>query len=105
MSQLELTPEKLHRTEDPWTSRAAARQLKANTMRRRLLEMFRRWGPLTAEGVANSAGYGAEDGAWKRVSDLLNLGLIEDTGETRTASSGRQQRVLRITAKGREALA
>jgi len=103
VSQLELTPEKLHRTEDPWTSRAAARQLKANTMRRYLLLAFAVI-PRTAEEAAGAAGYTPADGAWKRVSDLLNLGLIEDTGETRTASSGRQQRVLRITAKGREAL-
>lgn len=37
---------------------------------------------------------------WKRVSDLLNKGLIEDAGETRPSDSGSMQRVNRITAEG-----
>lgn len=37
---------------------------------------------------------------WKRVSDLLNKGLIEDADMTRPADSGSLQRVNRITAEG-----
>jgi len=37
---------------------------------------------------------------WKRVSDLLNKGLIEDAGTTRQSDSGSMQRVNRITAEG-----
>lgn len=37
---------------------------------------------------------------WKRVSDLLNKGLIEDAGMTRPSDSGSMQRVNRITAEG-----
>jgi len=103
------------RSTDPETSKAAARLLggKAGTMRRRLLDYYgivgsvrpsdTRWGA-TAEEATEDCGYTAADGAWKRVSDLLNAGLLEDTGRTRAGSSGRQQRVLRITEKGRAAL-
>ena len=37
---------------------------------------------------------------WKRVSDLLSKGLIEDAGDTRLSDSGSMQRVNRITAEG-----
>lgn len=99
------------RSTDPETSKGAARLLggKAGTMRHRLLLTYdmdaRAWGfGLIAEEAALRCGYTAADGAWKRVSDLLNAGLLEDTGRTRPGSSGRQQRVLRITEKGRAAL-
>lgn len=98
-------PRTLVRLEDPETSHAAARTLsgKAGTMRRRLLETFAQ-GDYTAEEAASMAGYRAADGAWKRVSDLANAGLIEWGGDTRQASSGRRQRVLVITPLGLEAL-
>jgi len=37
---------------------------------------------------------------WKRVSDLLSMGLIEDAEITRPSDSGSQQRVNRITEEG-----
>ena len=99
-------PHTLARATDPHTSLAAAKALggKAGTMRRRLLFAYRQIEELTADEAAEQAGYSAEDGAWKRVSDLLTAGLIEDTGYTRAGRLGRQQRVLRITAAGVEAL-
>jgi len=102
----------LSRTEDPGTSHAAAASLggSTGTMRRRILEAFARApqerisGDLTADEVMTDAGYGPQDGTWKRVSDLLGLGFLEDTGWTRAGRSGRQQRVLRISEAGRRAL-
>lgn len=98
-------PWQLARSQDPETSHKAARALggRAGTMRRALLEVFR-LATLTAEEAAAEAGYGPADGAWKRVSDLTNLGLLEWTGLTRVGSRGREQRVLRITTAGRNAL-
>lgn len=95
-------PRTLARVTDPETSQTAAWRLsgKAGTMRRVLLECYTHDGGMTAEEAAIRAGFTAEDGAWKRVSDLLNAGLLEDTGETRPGRSGRQQRVLRITTTG-----
>lgn len=113
MSQLDLSlwgppaPRELARLEDPDTSHAAARALagKAGTMRRRLLAVYvKAPGGLTAEEAADRAGFDPAEGPWKRVSDLTNMDLIRPTGKTRAASSGRQQRVLRITDAGREAL-
>lgn len=93
-------PEKQARLTDPSTSHEAARKLKPGSMRRNLLQTFSRYPGMTAEEAANVAGYGAVHGAWKRVSDLLRDGLLSDTGHTRTASTGREQRVLVITQKG-----
>ncbi len=92
------------RTSDPGTSHEAAAKLSdKQTMMRTLLATYREtnW---TAEEASFVAGYSAEDGAWKRVSDLKRAGWIEPTGATRPGSSGRQQQVCRITDKGREAL-
>ena len=72
-------------------------------MRRTLLDAYST-ANLTSEEASEFCGYTPADGAWKRVSDLMNAKLIEPTGITRSGSSGRQQRVMRITALGREAL-
>lgn len=89
---------------DPATSHAAARHLSAKrSMLRRLLWAYHD-AALTAEQAADVCGYAADDGAWKRVSDLAVLGWIEDTGETRPARSGRAQMVRRITDDGRREL-
>lgn len=96
-----LNPTTHARNTDPSTSHTAAARLSdKRTMLRTLLTLYTRW-DLTAEEAAREAGYTAADGAWKRVSDLLRLGLLEDTGEHRPGSSGRGQRVLRITDAGR----
>src|SRR4249920_2245228 len=100
-------PRTLARSADPPTSHAAAERLdagRAGTVRRRLLAQFVRYPSLTADEATSAAGFDASDGAWKRVSDLKNLGLVEATGETRAGSSGRQQQVLRATEAGREAM-
>lgn len=102
----DLDPHTHARTTDPRTSHAAARRLARRvTMLRRLLTEFARFPDgLTAEEAATFAGYTADDGAWKRVSDLALAGWIEDTGRNRIASSGRDQIVRAITDTGRGAL-
>lgn len=98
---------KLARTGDPGTSKAAAAALQRESMLRALLNEFAR-ADLTAEEAARRASLDPW-AASKRVSDLLNAGHIEpvyedDTAVTRPGTSGRQQRVLRITMRGGDAL-
>lgn len=90
------SPRRLARTTDPVTSKQAAAKVQRATMLHNLTTVFQQnWGGLTAEEAAQIAGYSAADGAWKRVSDLLNTGVLTDTGLTREGSSGRQQRILK----------
>jgi hypothetical protein len=100
--QLTFDEHKLARRDDPDTSKAAAQRIKAGSMRGKLLDAFT-VAPWTAEEAADWCGFTASDGAWKRVSDLLNLGLLYDTGLRRTSRSGREQRVLSLTVKGLQA--
>jgi hypothetical protein len=95
-------PEVLARRSDLYTSKLAAEKLTSKTtMMVRLLQVFSNYPTgTTGELAATHAGYGPADGPWKRVSDLLNGELLEDTGTTMTGGSGRQVRVLRITPKG-----
>lgn len=91
-----LNPRTHARAADPHTSHtAAARLTDKTTMLRALTAQYHNGAELTAEEAATRAGYTPADGAWKRISDLLNQGVLEDTGRTRKASSGRSQRVLR----------
>jgi hypothetical protein len=82
----------LARTSDPDTSHAAAGTLgsHAETMRVRLLEAIQA-GAKTAEEAADACGYTANNGAWKRVSDLKTAGRVRDTGIRRPGRSGRAQ--------------
>ena len=100
----DLLPKTHARSGDPATSHAAARQLSdKTTMMRRLLVAFGSRA-MTAEEAADACSFTAEEGAWKRVSDLANLGLIEDTGQTRQSRAGRAQVVRRITQEGWQVL-
>lgn len=93
------------RSSDPGTSHAAAHALTdKQTMLRTLLRAYRDHGPMHADGATRAAGYTAQDGAWKRVSDLKGMGYIEHTGQTRPGASGRQQQVCAITDEGRRQL-
>jgi hypothetical protein len=104
-----LDPRSHARATDPSTSLNAAVELTDKaTMMRNLLYAYRNDmtdGGLTAEEACAAASYTAEDGAWKRVSDLKAAGWIEPTGTTRPGLSGRAQAVCRITDTGRQALA
>lgn len=103
------TKELLARHDDPGTSKEAAAavedSVKVVAMRRHLLETFfdaHRKGEngLTSEEAATKCGYTAENGAWKRVSDLQRVQHIRDSGIRRNGTSGRRQRVMTITQDG-----
>lgn len=98
-----LDPRTHARREDPDTSHEAARRLSdKRTMMRALLERFAQY-PYTSEEAALYCGYDPWQ-ASKRVSDLVRLGLIEDTDDRRPGRSGRDQIVRRITEAGIRAL-
>ena len=102
--RLTVEPDHLARRRDPDTSKLSARQLSAlrsNSIRARLLKVYAELTFGTRDEAADAAG--VEDyEASKRVSDLLNLNLLYDSGIRRPGRSGRQQRVLGITVAGRQ---
>lgn len=92
--------EKHARSTDPETSHAAAKPTyRTFTLMGNLYSVYKdayqNGMGLTASEAAVAAGYTDADGAWKRVSDLLKMGLLEDTGITRPGPHHRKQRVLR----------
>lgn len=96
----------LARNTDPDTSHDAAAQVngrRRETMARQLLAVFAIC-PLTAEEAADACDFTADDGAWRRVSDLVNAGLLTNTDRRHRARSGRDQLVREITQAGRDAL-
>jgi hypothetical protein len=105
--RLDRSAKALARKDDPDTSKAAVDVLTDHvTIRRRLLRVYASGLRLTAEGAAQLAGFEPGDGAWKRVSDLQNLGLVYDTGDRMVSPmTGRQQRILAITERGRQVTA
>lgn len=100
-------PMAIVRTDDPVTSKKAARSVERESLLQALLSEFARE-DLTFEEAAERAQIDPWQ-ASKRVSDLANVGYVEPviTEEgplTRKGRSGRQQRVLRITMLGSDAL-
>lgn len=101
----DLDPVMHARREDPPTSHRAAAELSDQTsMMYRLLTSYGWADNLTAEEASLRAGLPRGSETHKRVSDLKNLGMIEDTGETRIASTRRQQMVCAITEAGASVL-
>jgi hypothetical protein len=91
------------RNTDPRTSHAAAAALAdKHTMMRTLLLAFATRESMSSEQACRVCGFGPEDGAWKRVSDLKRAGFIAPTGNTTTGSSGRSVELLAITEEGRK---
>lgn len=92
------------RTTDPETSNEGIHDVlpRAHSQQHKLLLAYasRPLG-LTAEEAAEIAGLFVPGCSfWKRCSELLRAGLLEDTRQTRTASTGSDQRVLALTPKG-----
>jgi len=87
------------RSTDPETSHGEISARRARSMMLRLLAVYAK-GPATADEAARAAGFTADDGAWKRVSDLFGLGLITGTGQTRLGDHGKPQAVRAITRAG-----
>lgn len=86
------------RTTDPETSHQAAasvRDLRAT--QREVLDLIRRFGPLTDERLVSLAAIDhvrqSPSGLRSRRSELVALGLVEWTGEYEPLDSGRNARV------------
>lgn len=99
------------RSSDPQTSKDAAASLQDHDITSLCFRLLRQYfilgdGLTDEEAAKRAAGYGKQPspGAWKRCSDLRREGWIEPTGETRRASSGRQQQVCAITEVGKQQL-
>lgn len=90
----------LARNTDPATSHAGAASVRfrASSQKGRLLRAFAH-GPAIAEEAAQRAQLG-HVGYWKRVSELLADGLIEETGDTARSRAGEACRIYRITSAG-----
>lgn len=87
------------RNSDPATSHTPLDAHRVRSMMLDLLDAYAT-GPKTADEAARAAGFTADDGAWKRVSDLHALGLIRNTGQTRIGDHGREQQIRVITPAG-----
>lgn len=84
---------------DPDTSHAAAARLGSKTtVLAQILGTYLEH-DRTAQEASAVAGFSYQQGA-KRVSDLLNQGLITDTGRRRVGTFGREQMVCAITRAG-----
>ena len=107
---MSIDPRTLARTSDPLTSQLAAVDVLGSprhSQRQRILAAIRAAGAdgLTYEEAGDAAGV---KNAWRRVSDLLQLQLIEPRHDahgdvTRTLSSGRAGRVY-TTPRGQGSL-
>jgi hypothetical protein len=104
VAELEWRTPRARRT-DPSTSMRAAltHAPRARSHRAIVLKLICRWTlqnhpqvPLTSEEIGR---YSGVNGAWKRVSDLLEGGFIEVAGE-KEASTGKMQQTYKPTQKG-----
>lgn len=105
---IDFTPKNWRNT-DPGTSRAAgvSVRIRAGSQRHSVLLAFALGGDLTAEDAGRLSGLDQKPGCcyWKRVSELLAGGFLEETGEQRKSRAGENQRVLRIFACGKDEIA
>jgi len=81
---------------NPTTSRAAAQQIEpvSGTQRAVLLDYLRAHGPATDDELKLALGWESNTENPRR-GELVKLGLIEDSGETRPTRKGRQAIVWR----------
>lgn len=88
----------LSHRDDPDTSVRAAESLRAEVAREDILTEYITAYPdgLTDDQASRRAGYEPQEGSGRRrVSDLYNLGLLEDTGIRVMGEKGRKVRVMR----------
>jgi hypothetical protein len=95
---------------DPPTSQEAAasrdNRIRWGSQRHKLLSAFADAPDMTDEQAGKATGlYALRACYWKRCGELRELGLIEDTGRTRTSECGHEVIVSTITQKGLAALA
>ena len=94
------------RTTDPETSRAAAASLSPETLRasqRQVLDAFRRFGQMHHERLIEryDGDPQSDSGLRTRTRELVDAGLLRDSGERVLLSSRRQAIVWELTDRGR----
>lgn len=86
------------RTHDPDTSHEAAASIDTAMMERMVLDVVAQFpNGCIADDVERALPHVRSHSITPRFAPLLKKGFIIDTGERRTASSGRSQRVVRVT--------
>jgi hypothetical protein len=98
------------RNTDPPTSQEAAasrdNRIRWGSQRHKLLAAFAEASDMTDEEAGKITGlYAARACYWKRCGELRDLGLLHDTGRTRTSDCGHEVIVSIITPNGLAALA
>jgi hypothetical protein len=77
-------------------------RIRSGSQRWELLRQYVEHGPLTNEQAGDLSGLSARKSCcyWKRCSELLKHGYIEDTGKEALSQVGEMQRVCMATSKG-----
>jgi hypothetical protein len=100
MNNFGTSPHKLHRTDDPATSKEAAYAVDSTKLEKMVYDVIAKAGAegIHSDGIRNtlpsSLPYSSVTARYKA---LVEKGLIEYTGERRKGDSGRGQRVMRAT--------
>jgi hypothetical protein len=77
-------------------------RIRSGSQRWELLKQYVEHGPLTNEQAGDLSGLSGKKSCcyWKRCSELLKHGYLEDTGTEIVSQVGEMQRVCRVTSKG-----
>jgi hypothetical protein len=91
-------PKKLVRTDDPDTSHAAANSVDTSQLESMVYEVISKYPDgCIADDVERELANLRSHSITPRFAPLMRKGFIFDTGERRMASSGRSQRVVKVT--------
>ncbi len=91
-------PKKLVRTNDPDTSHAAAASVNTTDLERMVYEAICKYqNGCIVDDVERELAPLRSNSITPRFAPLIRKGFIFDTGERRKASSGRSQRVVKVT--------
>jgi hypothetical protein len=92
------TAKKLVRTDDPDTSHAAANSVDTSQLESMVYEVISKYPDgCIADDVERELAHLRSHSITPRFAPLMRKGFIFDTGERRKASSGRSQRVVKVT--------
>jgi len=91
-------PKKLVRTTDPDTSHAAANTVDTSQLESMVYQVISKYPEgCIADDVEKELAHLRSHSITPRFAPLIRKGFIVDTGERRRASSGRSQRVVKVT--------
>jgi len=91
-------PKELVRTNDPDTSHAAANSVDTSQLESMVYEVIKKHpNGCIADDVERELAHLRSHSITPRFAPLMRKGFIVDTGERRLASSGRSQRVVKVT--------